>query len=151
MAALDLNGIPGVTVTPSIPFDLSDIGRQVLRRAGDLAMREAQTNARQFRDSGALLNSLQARATDMDAVIGSALPYAQAVEEGRRAGARQPPMEALEDWANRQGIDPDALYVIARAIGRRGIEGRLFLQRAYESVNHQMPGIMAAVAREHNL
>jgi phage gpG-like protein len=151
MATLDLTGIPGVTVTPSTPFDMSDIGRRVLRRAGDLALREAQTNARQFRDSGALANSLLARTSDMDAVIGSALPYAAAVEEGRRAGARQPPLEALEGWASRRGVDPDVLYVIARAIGRRGIEGRMFLRRAYESVDHQMPGIIAAVAREHNL
>ncbi len=68
------------------------------------------------------------------------VPYAHYVEEGRSAGKR-PPSEALRGWAERRGIltgrenkDKGTLYVISRAIGRRGISGKHILARAKQNL-----------------
>lgn len=57
-------------------------------------------------------------------------PHTVYVEGGRRPGARQPPSSALIPWVKRRmGVKDDRAaaslaYVIARAIGRRGIAAR---------------------------
>lgn len=61
-------------------------------------------------------------------------PYWQYVEYGRRPGKR-PPMDVIEEWINVKPIIPEPVnnkipdtrqlaYLIARKIGRDGIEGR---------------------------
>jgi hypothetical protein len=81
--------------------------------------------------------------------------YANVMEIGRRAypanegaNAHMPPIQALRGWATRHGIPEDRLFVVARAINRRGITGRLFMQRAADSLNQQMPSIIARVMRD---
>lgn len=51
--------------------------------------------------------------------------YGRWVHDGRQPG-RQPPTLALEGWARRHGAG-GAEFVIARAVGRRGIPARPFL------------------------
>lgn len=51
---------------------------------------------------------------------GPAAKYAIVVHEGRRPGSRMPPVSAIRAWARRKGVDEDAAYPIARAIGQRG-------------------------------
>lgn len=52
--------------------------------------------------------------------------YINVLEFGRRAGARQPPVDAIFAWMQRKGIEGGRgrAFVIARAIGRRGFRGR---------------------------
>lgn len=54
--------------------------------------------------------------------------YAVYVNDGRRAGARQPPINSLVGWAKKRNIDRKYLFVIARAIGRNGIKETNFME-----------------------
>lgn len=71
--------------------------------------------------------------------VSSPLAYAMVIEEGRRAGARQPPSGALMSWVARKfGLtDPrqirSAAFLVARSIARRGIPAKKPLARAVEA------------------
>ena len=60
--------------------------------------------------------------------MGSKLPQAPVIEFGRRAGARMPPPDLIEEWAHRHGMD-GAGFVIARAIARRGLPAHHILEK----------------------
>ncbi len=65
--------------------------------------------------------------------------YALFVERGRRAGARRPPRAAIELWVKKKlGLSgkeaKGAAFVIARAIGRRGIRGRFIAFRSMQPI-----------------
>jgi hypothetical protein len=69
--------------------------------------------------------------------VGSPLPYAPVMEEGRRPGAKMPPVDAIKLWVVRKlGIPPEeadgVAFVIARSIARKGIEGRHMFQEGLE-------------------
>lgn len=66
-------------------------------------------------------------------VVGSAVPYARVVEYGRSAGATQPPTAPIAAWLARKGSNANP-YVVARAIGARGIPGRSYLIRAFNEL-----------------
>lgn len=61
---------------------------------------------------------------------GTALPYARANEFGRRAGAAMPPLAPIAAWLRRHGRSPALAFVVARAIGRRGIPAQSFMRAA---------------------
>ena len=87
-------------------------------------------------------------------VVQNDAPHAVYVEEGRRPGAPPPPTSALIPWIRRKftnlkgrdergryarAQDTEAIYarlafVIARAIGRRGLRGRHILRDAQEAL-----------------
>lgn len=61
----------------------------------------------------------------------TSLGYLKNVDEGRRAGAKQPPSDAILPWVNQKGIKdiggvpakPEQVaFVIARSIGEKGIK-----------------------------
>ena len=54
--------------------------------------------------------------------------YAYFAHEGRRPG-RMPPVDAVEGWAKRKGMNP---FILARAIGRKGTKGKKFMDIAYK-------------------
>lgn len=89
-------------------------------------------------DTGRLRDSITGRVTavggDVRGSWGTSLPYAEAVEEGRRAGAPMPPQGALLGWMGRHGIEASLEFVVRRAIGRRGTKARWFLRDAKERV-----------------
>lgn len=65
--------------------------------------------------------------------IGSRLPYAPVMlEYGRKPGARMPPPEALEMWTRPRGL-AGLEFVIARAIGRRGIPASKTISKAIQN------------------
>jgi hypothetical protein len=69
--------------------------------------------------------------------VGSPQPYAPVMEEGRRPGAKMPPVDAIKLWVVRKlGIPPEeadgVAFVIARSIARKGIEGRHMFQEGLE-------------------
>ena len=57
---------------------------------------------------------------DVSTVISNMAPHARYVEDGRRPG-KMPPVAKIAAWAGRKMGRPDLGFVIARAIGRRGI------------------------------
>lgn len=108
------------------------IKQEVLASALDIKS-QAQDNARALKaiDSGNLRNSIIAETTrnGLSAEIGSPLPYAPYVEFGTRA--HFPPMEALEDWARKHKIP---VFLVARAIAKRGLPARPYLNPAFFSI-----------------
>lgn len=82
------------------------------------------------------------------AEVGTNALYARVVHDGRRAGLAPPPISALAGWASRHKIPKTALYVVARAIDRRGIKGRPFLRLALSQMRGQIDGALKTAAKE---
>ena len=80
---------------------------------------------------------------------GAAQRYALYVHEGTGpAVGRAPfmlPPEALRGWARRHGIPEDALYPLARAIGRRGLRPLKYLEKP---LLEAVPGMDARLAAD---
>ncbi len=79
--------------------------------------------------------SWRADRTELGAVVANQAPYAAVIEEGRRAGSRQPPTEYIKRWAQRRlGLSEAeaaaAAFPIARAIAKKGLKPRRVLQSA---------------------
>lgn len=116
-----------------------------VRRAVAASAIEIQTRARKnitdqkAVDTGRTRSTIRAVffAGGLVSEIGSDVHHARYIEEGRKPG-RMPPPKALEGWVRRV-VKPPAkavrgvAFVIARAIGERGIEPRPFLMPAYEA------------------
>jgi hypothetical protein len=69
------------------------------------------------------------------------------VERGRAAGKPAPPRAALRGWARRHGIPDSALFVLARAIGRRGIPPRPYLVPAFDKNVDRIQRLFAAAGQ----
>lgn len=54
------------------------------------------------------------------------------LELGRRPGSRPPPTGPIAAWLSRHGSDPKLAFVVARAIGKRGMPARHMFQQAAE-------------------
>lgn len=93
-----------------------------------------------------ITHRLDAAPVPLFAEVGTNVTYARPVHEGRRAGARQPPSAALAVWARRHGGGNP--FLIARAIGRRGIKARPFLRNAAQASASQLAGFVATCAKE---
>lgn len=83
-------------------------------------------------NTGALLRGWRAVPEPNGVLVTNSVPYAPVVEYGRRAGARQPPLRVIEQWARRRlrlnaKEAKAAAYPIARAIAKRGLDARLIL------------------------
>jgi len=66
-------------------------------------------------------------------LVGTNVPYARAVEFGRGAGTTPPPVAPIARWLAKKNSDLNP-YAVARAIGKRGIEGRPYLTKAFEDL-----------------
>lgn len=97
------------------------------------------------RMAGSLVDDISGGGPRLTGTVTSTHPGAIWVERGRRPGRRPPPTGALRGWAQRHGIpaDPGTLFLIARAIGRRGIRPRPFLVPALERNRARIVGIFA--------
>lgn len=83
----------------------------------------------------------------------SSLPQAIVMDEGRRPGARMPPVAALALWAQRKlGVSADEAdavgYVLARSIARRGIEGRHYADAAVARAQGHIEALFAVLEQE---
>lgn len=104
---------------------------------------------------GTFLRGWKWRAVDSTTIIvRNEAPHAVYVENGRRAGARMPPLAPLMKWMRVKGlahagrdargrfataqVADDALrgaaFILARAIARRGLRGRNILKNAQEEL-----------------
>ena len=85
-----------------------------------------------------LYNTLQVKATNdgdlvFDIILNDYLVY---IENGRRKGAKMPPIEPIGKWAKKHGIPSDnsTIYLIRRAISREGIKARPFMADVFEEI-----------------
>lgn len=80
---------------------------------------------------------------------------ARFIEYGRRPGLKLPPVEGgsvywsdhFRLWAAALGIPKSRLFVLARAIARRGLKGRFFMRAGREAVAAALPGFLNNCAR----
>ena len=75
---------------------------------------------------------------------------ARFLEYGRRADARKAPPTKNADfqaWGDAHGIPRNRLFVIARAIQKRGIKGRFFMRAGREAVRQALPGFLSNCSR----
>ena len=79
--------------------------------------------------------------------------YWKYIEAGRRAGAKMPPVSAIENWINVKQIKPHSMtlksgktviptipqlsFLIARSIGRRGIPPKPLFKNSFEAAKRQ--------------
>jgi phage gpG-like protein len=103
---------------------------QAFRDATLLVSNQAKINAPV--DTGRLRASITPEVrvvgNTIQGVVGSNVIYAAAMELGTRP--HWPPRSALETWARRHGL---SVFVVQRAIARKGTKPRRYLQRAFES------------------
>ena len=115
--------------------DASNIGEKVAR-------------AKAPKDTSSLTRDIRAEVRSLSARVHAPrnLEYYRVMEEGRRPG-KFPPLSAISAWATRKGIPQGAVYVIARAIARRGIKGRFFMRQGKVAVEKAMPGLLRRMGR----
>ena len=86
-----------------------------------------------------IYKSLSVKATnDGDLVFDIILnDYLTFIENGRRKGAKMPPVEPIVRWARSRGIPTDnsTIYLIRRAISRDGIAPRPFMTYVFEEID----------------
>lgn len=81
------------------------------------------------------------------------------VENGRRAGAKMPPISAIKEWIEIKPIVPEdrgygiptteqLAFLIARSIGENGIEPRPFFEKAKETVYNRFENDIAYAVSE---
>ena len=90
--------------------------------------------------------------------------YWKFIEKGRRAGAKMPPVSAIENWIKVRKIIPRPValksgkqrvptvqqlaYVIARSIARNGIAARPFMRESIEDTMKDFQSKLSAAVRE---
>ena len=92
-----------------------------------------------------IYKTLSVRATnDGDLVFDIILnDYLVFIENGRRKGAKMPPVEPIVRWARSKGIPTDnsTIYLIRRAISRDGIKARPFMAHVMEEIDREWDGV----------
>lgn len=99
--------------------------------------------------TGPWVNEISGSGLNLEGKVGPSARYGIVVERGRRPGAKAPPVSALIGWVTRhpfsgRGSIRSKAFVLARAIGRRGIRARPFLVPAYRT---NRPAIAALFQR----
>lgn len=133
----------------------------------------AQTIVNRYREkivdyaSGKLYKTIDYTITsksDSYLVIINLEDYWKYIEKGRRAGAKMPPVEAIENWIKVRKILPRPValksgkqrvptvqqlaYVIARSISRKGIAPRPFMRESIEDTLNDFSSKLTAAVRE---
>jgi len=121
---------------------------QAMRESAVLIQSYAKLNAPVFR--GLLRVSIAQNVADegerVVAEVGSGLPYASVVEEGRNPwpGKMPPPNGDLRTWARRKLGDERLAFVVARAIKRRGYKAQPYLRPALITAAPRIQAIFQA-------
>ena len=126
-----------------------EIGKIVMEFSKDLMtlvrmVMESNVGINSKTGSNTLVNSniyktLSVKATNdgdlvFDIILNDYLVY---IENGRRKGAKMPPVEPIVRWAKQHGIPTDnsTIFLIRRAISRDGIKARPFMAHVMEEVD----------------
>jgi hypothetical protein len=87
------------------------------------------------------LRGWKAEKLDNGAIVFNDTPYASVIEHGRRRGARMPPTKVIAEWleqkmrgrvrnrAKRLRMAKSMAFVVARAIGRRGLPAKNIMKK----------------------
>ena len=88
-----------------------------------------------------LYRELSVRSTsDGDLVFDIMLnDYIQYIENGRRKGAKFPPIEPIIQWCRKKGLPTDnsTIFLIRRAISRDGIAARPIMARVFDELDRK--------------
>lgn len=85
---------------------------------------------------GSITHVVDRDGSELAVFVGTNVSYALPVHNGRRPGARMPPVDVILEWARRKGMIDDSMtpsqqrgvaYVLARSIARKGIRPKPFL------------------------
>jgi len=123
-----------IKTLPQLPQRLHNAIVRAMRESAVLLQSYAKLYAPVFR--GLLRVSITQNVTEEGSRIigevGSGLPYASVIEEGRNpwSGAMPPPSGDLRTWARRKLGDERLAFVVARAIKRRGFRAQPYLKPA---------------------
>lgn len=119
---------------------------EAFSRAGEVAVRElsnalertasiVEKKAKEYSpiNYGNLRGSIHtegptAAANNIQVIVGTNTIYAPYMEYGTRP--HFPPVRALQNWARHKLGDERLAFPVARAISRRGLQGRLYFRRA---------------------
>jgi len=111
--------------------------------------------------SGRLRQSIYSRVegtgSNLKGIVGSTIAereiYPKVMEFGRRPGSRMPPPNKLERWVHIVLKVPvhkagSVAFVLARAIGRRGIKGKFFFKQGWQRSEPRVRKIMDEALRD---
>ena len=138
-------GLPELKRRLDADYLLATATDQMLRTIGRAGV-EAASLASQPSDTGELAQSWNAMVEPLAVRVISLSPHARYLDEGRREGARMPPPQVLAGWAGRHNWQ-GSLFVLARAIGRRGIPPRHMLTAAFRAMVAARPAAIETAAR----
>ena len=134
------------------------VGRELsVAMEASLQLLEGQVATRTPVNTGQLRSSITHQVTspfpNLAGVVGSPLPYAIVMEEGRKPGAKMPPVDAIKLWVVRKlGIpaqEADSVaFLVARSIAKKGTKGRHMFKEGLEvSEPHIKQLFDSAIAR----
>lgn len=136
----------GVSAAPALLHEMEGAMRRVIYPAQRIAVRRAKKDTGRYRSS--ITTTVDRAQGAVLGTLGSNAPQAIHIELGRRPGAKMPPPSALiaSGWIRRHPQkgggkklpDTTRAYLIARAIGRRGIPATHNLRDAF---NERLPAI----------
>lgn len=136
-----------ITIPPAL-FTLPQRLESATLDARNATAERARGNVGQsLRDVGRFVTGETARRAELvqgeteDEVILHNPTPADILEVGRRPNRPPPPQEALRPWAAAVGF-VGSLFLLARKIGRDGIEGRFPYKKAWERTTQEMPAIV---------
>jgi hypothetical protein len=79
---------------------------------------------------GSIIHTIAGGGANLTGRVGPSVQYGLVVEKGRGAEKPMPPPQSLAGWARRHGSS-GSLFILARAIGRKGIKARPYMEPAY--------------------
>ena len=137
---IDVSGLEDVQA--DIDAFPQDVGRELtVAMEAALQLLEGQVKVRTpvnigpLRDS--ITHSIVSPFPNLVGQVGTPLVYGIVMEEGRKPGAKMPPVDAIKLWVVRKlGIPPEdadsVAFLVARSIARKGIEGKHMFREGLE-------------------
>lgn len=100
-----------------------------------VAWLEGEVKSRAPHDTGVLRDSISSEVRvggmALKGLVSTPMIYGPPMEFGRKPG-KQPPSDALKNWTRRHLGDEKLAFVVARAIGKKGIQKQEMFQNAWK-------------------
>lgn len=130
------------------------VAQEETRRVMLQALQLVQADARQIvkKDQGDLERSIRPflieQPNGLLGVLEPMQPYGLPVERGRKPGSRWPPFQPLQEWGSRHGFATlRSIYLLRRAIARRGIKEAPFMLPAYNQNRQRIIDLFASIGQ----